>query len=166
MLAFSYEVSSAVPLRQDWSQNPCPIARTLEVAGDPWVLLILREALLGARRYEQFRDRLRIAENVLSRRLAQMVDDGLLRRSPYRGRQRTHEEYLVTDAGADLLPVLDALCTWGVAHTRAPERHTEMRILHRGGGHYSTSPTVCTACGAPLAAADRRYERHWAGAPA
>lgn len=152
-----------MPLRQDWSQNPCPIARTLDVVGDPWVLLILREALLGTRRYEQFRDRLRVADNVLSRRLSQMVGAGLLRRSPYRGKQRRHEEYLITEAGADLLPVLDALAQWGTAHTRAPERHVEMLILHRAGEHYSTTPTVCSTCGDPMTPADRAYERRWVG---
>lgn len=150
-------------LRQDWSANPCPIARSLDVVGDPWVMLILREALLGARRYEQFRDRLRVADNVLSRRLTQMVDAGLLRRSPYRGRQRVHDEYLVTDAGADLLPVLDALARWGETHTRAPERRVEMLIRHRRCEGHSTSPTVCSDCGEPMDTADRVYERRWIG---
>lgn len=152
-----------MPLRQDWSKHPCPIARSLDVVGDPWVMLILREALLGARRFEQFRDRLNVADNVLSRRLSQMVDAGLLRRSPYRGKQRMHEEYLVTDAGADLLPALDALARWGMTYTKAPPRHVEMSILHRDGEHYSSTATVCSDCGEPMTPADRVYERRWVG---
>ena len=148
-------------LRQDWSQDPCPIARTLDAVGDPWVLLILREAMLGARRYEQFKQNLRIAENVLSRRLAQMVEDGLLYRSPYRGQQRTHEEYLITESGEDLLPVLAALARWGGAHTEAPERHVEMLVRHVEAGHESTTATVCSECGEALTQADRAYERRW-----
>jgi DNA-binding HxlR family transcriptional regulator len=152
-----------VALRQDWSQDPCPIARSLDVVGDPWVMLVLREALLGARRFEQFRTILPIAENVLSRRLAQMVDAGLLCRSPYRSKQRMHEEYVVTDAGKDLLPVLVALTNWGNTHTTAPERHTEMLVRHQGTDHHSSDPSRCTECGEPMTSADRVYERRWVG---
>ena len=94
-----------MPLRSDWSEATCPIARTLDVVGDPWVLLILREAVQGVTRYDDFRAALGVADGVLSRRLAAMVDDGLMTRAPYRSGNRTREEYLLTDAGRDLLPV-------------------------------------------------------------
>ena len=152
-----------VALRQDWSRDPCPIARTLDVVGDPWVMLILREALLGARRFEQFRAILPIAENVLSRRLGQMVDADLLRRSPYRGKQRMHEEYVVTEAGKDLLPVLVALTNWGNAYTTAPARHAEMLVRHEGTDHHSADAERCTECGEPMGNAERGYERRWVG---
>ena len=70
-----------MPLRSDWSAATCPIARSLDVVGDPWMLLILRHALLGVRRYEDFRTGLGVADNVLSRRLPAMVDAGLLRKA-------------------------------------------------------------------------------------
>jgi DNA-binding HxlR family transcriptional regulator len=146
-------------LRQDWSEHPCPIARTLDVVGDPWVLLVLREALLGTTRFEQFRSYLQVADNVLSKRLTQMVDAGLLRREPYKGKQRMHDEYVITEAGSDLMPVLNALARWGETHTQAPGRHTEMSIRH--AGHTTTSATTCTTCGAALTSADRAYERQW-----
>lgn len=149
-------------LRQDWSKHPCPIARSLDVVGDPWVMLVLREALLGTTKFERFREVLQVADNVLSRRLAQMVDAGLLRRRPYRGKQRMQNEYVITDAGADLLPALDALARWGEKYTQAPTRHIEMSILHRSAGHLSNSPTVCSTCGEPLTSADRVYQRKWA----
>jgi DNA-binding HxlR family transcriptional regulator len=151
-----------VALRQDWSDHPCPIARALDVAGDPWVVLVVREALFGARRFEQFRDRLRVADNVLSRRLARMVADGLMVKEPYRGRQRTHDEYVLTEAGADLLPVLDALAKWGGRYTEVPAQHTEMSVVH--DGHRSTNATVCSECGAALTVADRSYQREWISA--
>ena len=69
-----------MPLRSDWSTQRCPIARSLDVLGDPWLVLVLREAITGSRRYEQFRSSLGIADNVLTRRLNTMVDAGLLRR--------------------------------------------------------------------------------------
>ena len=107
-----------MPPRSDWSGSVCPIARSLEVVGDPWVLLILRNALLGTRHYERFRDELGIADNVLSRRLQAMVDAGLLRQVPYRGPRRTHLEYHLIEAGEDLLPVLQALA---LVHKRGRE---------------------------------------------
>ncbi|TCO48996.1 winged helix-turn-helix transcriptional regulator [Actinocrispum wychmicini] len=151
-------------LRQDWSTHPCPIARSLDVVGDPWVMLILREALFGERRFERFRHRLQVADNVLSRRLNQMVDAGLLRRESYRGKQRTHDEYVITEAGADLLPVLDALAQWGEKHTQTPPAHSRMSIMH--GDHRTASPATCTTCGAALTAADRSYQREWIPAAA
>ncbi|WP_037263908.1 helix-turn-helix domain-containing protein [Kibdelosporangium aridum] len=153
-------------LRQDWSKHPCPIARSLDVVGDPWVMLVLREALLGTTKFEQFREVLQVADNVLARRLAQMVEAGLLLRRPYRGKQRMQHEYVITDAAADFLPVLDALAKWSEKHTQAPARHLEMSILHRSGDHPSSSPTVCSTCGEPLTSADRVYQRRWAGTSA
>jgi DNA-binding HxlR family transcriptional regulator len=150
-----------MPLRQDWSEKACPIARSLDAVGDPWVVLILREALFGARRFEEFRDRLGVADNVLSRRLTQMVEDGLLRRSPYRGKQRMHEEYLLTDAGADLFPVLDSLRVWGETWTKAPRRHSKMSVAH--GDHTSTKADVCTTCGAELTRDNREWRRRLVG---
>ncbi|MEV4312238.1 helix-turn-helix domain-containing protein [Actinocrispum sp. NPDC049592] len=146
-------------LRQDWSRHPCPIARTLDVVGDPWVLLVLREALLGATKFDEFRTTLQVADNVLSKRLAMMVDEGLLTKAPYKGRQRTHDQYLITEAGADLLPVLNALAHWGENHTDPPRRHTAMWIDHNG--HTSTSATECSTCGEELTSANRTYKRQW-----
>ena len=72
-----------------------PIARSLEVLGDPWVMLVLRQAFSGVRRFEQFRDQLGVAENVLSKRLSTMVDADC-RRVPYQDRRRTRHEYILT----------------------------------------------------------------------
>ena len=63
-----------MPLRSDWSGEQCPIARSLEILGDPWVLLVLRQAFSGVRRFDQLRSELKIADNVLSTRLARLVD--------------------------------------------------------------------------------------------
>jgi len=150
-----------MPLRSDWSANACPIARSLEVVGDPWVLLILREAMLGARRYEQFRAALGVADNVLSRRLQGMVDAGLLRRAPYRGEQRTHHEYQLTAAGSDLLPLLHALALWGETHTPAPRADAHMEIVHTACGHATSTPDVCSRCGGKLLPAEVTWRRSW-----
>src|SRR5215216_4673669 len=150
-----------MPLRSDWSTNVCPIARSLEVVGDPWVVLILRNALLGTRHYEQFRDELGIADNVLSRRLQAMVDAGLLRQAPYRGARRTYFEYQLTEAGADLLPVLHALAQWGNAHTTAPVPGQRLGIVHQACGHTSTTSEVCSHCGAALRPGEVAWLRPW-----
>lgn len=150
-----------MPLRSDWSDATCAIARSLQTVGDPWTLLILREAFVGTTRYEQFREHLGIADNVLSRRLAAMVDNGLLRKSPYRGEQRTHAEYLLTEAGADLYPVLSALGRWGAKHTPPPANGHRVRAVHRACGRAARSVDYCTHCQVPLTSADVAWHRTW-----
>jgi DNA-binding HxlR family transcriptional regulator len=151
-----------VPLRSDWSSDHCPIARSLDVLGDPWTVLILRHALLGVRRFEDFRSALGVADNVLSRRLTAMVGSGLLRRAPYRGEQRTHLEYRLTEAGEDALPVLHALLLWGERH--APKPGGRMRIVHRTCGRESTAADRCTSCGGELRADEVGWLRPWRSA--
>ena len=121
-----------MPLRSDWSDRTCPIARSLDVVGDPWVMLILRQALSGVRRYDGFRAELGIADNVLSRRLQSLVDADLLRRSPYRDGNRSRDEYLLTEAGAALLPAINALVLWGEKYRPHPDPGVAMLIVHAG----------------------------------
>lgn len=99
----------------------CSIARSLEVLGEKWTLLVVREALWGRTRFSEFRAALGVAPDVLADRLATLVDVGVMRRRPYRvdgGRQR--EEYVLTTAGEELLVVLGALSTWGDRHRPHP----------------------------------------------
>ena len=146
-----------MPLRSDWSAATCPIARSLDVVGDPWVVLVLREALTGTTRFDEFRTALGIADNVLSRRLAAMVEAGLLTRSPYDAGNRTRQEYLLTDAGADLLPVLHALAQWGQRHR--PAATGRMDVVHDVCGEITHSADTCTSCGARLSAGTVSWRR-------
>jgi DNA-binding HxlR family transcriptional regulator len=148
-------------LRQDWSAHPCPIARSLDVIGDPWIVLILREAFTGTRRFDAFRDRLAIADNILSNRLQKMVDGGLLERAVYRGEQRTHHEYVLTAAAQELLPLLHTLAIWGERHTPAPKRSAHMTIRHTGCGAVTTQSETCSNCGVPLTSANTEWRRTW-----
>ena len=104
-------------------------------------LLVLRQAFSGVRRYEQFRSELGIADNVLSNRLGRLVTADLLRREPYQDHQRIRYEYVLTDAGADTLPIITALAQWGERHRPHPDAGVRMDIVHRGCGHRSTPPT-------------------------
>ncbi|MEC4592287.1 MULTISPECIES: winged helix-turn-helix transcriptional regulator [Nitrospirillum] len=100
--------------------NPqCPIARSLERVGEWWSMLILREAFLGASRFDQFQKNLGIAPNMLTRRLQTLVADGLLEKRPYSTRPLRHE-YVLTAAGQDFRPVLWTIMAWGNQHF-APE---------------------------------------------
>ena len=95
----------------------CSIARSLEVLGQKWTLLIVREAMWGRTRYAEFRSRLGIAPDILSDRLATLVEHGILERRAYREEgEREREEYVLTAAGRDLLPVLTAFLAWGDEH--------------------------------------------------
>ena len=93
-------------------QDPCPIARSLDVIGDWWSLLIVREALMGTRRFSDFQQHLGLAKNILSTRLRKLVDQGVLETRPSAERC-DHNEYHLTEKGRRLQPVLAALSTWG-----------------------------------------------------
>ena len=92
--------------------EPCPIARSLAFAGDAWSLLILRDAHAGLTRFDQFRKSLGIAPTMLTRRLATLTEEGLLERQRY-SEHPPREEYLLTAAGRDFLPILFMIGEWG-----------------------------------------------------
>ena len=98
---------------------PCPIARSLDRVGEWWSILILRDALAGLTRFDQFRDSLDIAPNMLARRLTSLVEAGLLERRRYSERP-PRDEYVLTASGRDFRPVLLTLLAWGNRHF-APE---------------------------------------------
>lgn len=92
----------------------CSIARTLEVLGEKWTLLIIRENFYGATRFEQFQRVLNCPRNLLSERLSRLVEEGILQRSEYREpRSRARAEYRLTDKGGELMHILLALLAWG-----------------------------------------------------
>ena len=95
--------------------DPCPIARSLAFAGDAWSLLILRDAHAGLTRFDQFRKSLGIAPTILTRRLAALTEEGLLEKRRY-SEHPPRDEYLLTQAGMDFLPVLFIIGAWGRQH--------------------------------------------------
>ncbi|WP_369148759.1 winged helix-turn-helix transcriptional regulator [Streptomyces sp. R44] len=106
----------------DTDTENCPVRRALDVVGEKWSLLILREAFNGVRRYDEFRQHLGLSEAVLADRLRKLVAAGVLRSEPYREPgTRTRHEYRLTPKGVDLWPVLLALKQWGDTHAAEPE---------------------------------------------
>lgn len=94
------------------SENPCPIARSLAFVGDAWSILILRDAHAGITRFDHFRKSLGIAPTMLTKRLSVLTEEGLLEKHRY-SEHPPREEYLLTEAGRDFLPVLFMIGAWG-----------------------------------------------------
>ena len=104
-----------VMTRRTFDPEQCPVGRTLERVGDTWSLMILRDAFHGLTRFDQFEQSLGVAPNILSKRLAALVEAGFLERRPYQQRPVRHE-YVLTEMGRDFVPVLTALMAFGNRH--------------------------------------------------
>jgi DNA-binding HxlR family transcriptional regulator len=100
---------------KDLSNQPCSIARSLALVGDAWSMLIMRDAHAGLTRFDDFRKNLGIAPTILTGRLSALTDEGLLEKRRYSDRP-PRDEYLLTEAGRDFLPVLFAIGAWGRKH--------------------------------------------------
>lgn len=144
--------------RTDTSDWPCTIARSVNVLGDHWNLLIIRQACLGTRRFDDFQAALGTGRNILSQRLAGLVDDGLLARVPYRDNPLRFE-YRLTDKGRDVYPILAAMAAWGEKWMTGPEG-TPLVLHHTTCGHDMRAAVTCSECGEPL---DVRATRAKAG---
>jgi DNA-binding HxlR family transcriptional regulator len=143
-------------LGRAYDTQVCSIAGTLEVIGERWTLLIVRDAFLGTRRFDDFQRNLGIARNVLQTRLERLVEEGVLERRQYQERPQRWE-YRLTDKGIDLWPVLVALMSWGDRHVY-PDGPPVV-IEHRGCGGAVDDRRICTKCGALLEARDVRAHR-------
>jgi DNA-binding HxlR family transcriptional regulator len=123
-----------VPDPLQYDPTPCSIARTLQLIGEKWSLLVLRDVFSGVRRFDDMQHRIGAPRQVLSARLGALVAAGILRRHPYRDPgQRTRYEYRLTQAGMDLYPVLVALLRWGDRHLDNPEGPS-VQLVHRDCG--------------------------------
>ena len=133
--------------RVSFAEMDCSVAQCLEVVGEWWTMLIVRDAFLGIRRFDDFQRRLGISRNILAARLAHLVDHGVLERRRYSERPERFE-YALTQRGRDLWPVLTAIREWGDAHA-APDG-PPLELVHRGCDHVARSRLVCDHCGEPL----------------
>ena len=137
--------------RKSFADMDCSVAQCLEVVGEWWSLLIVRDAFLGVTRFDDFQRRLGISRNVLGQRLDRLVAAGVLDRVPYSQRP-PRSEYRLTDRGRDLWPVLTAMRQWGDRHV-APHG-PPVEVVHEACGHATTFDLVCSSCGEPVSARD------------
>ena len=125
-------------LDRTYPEQVCSIARTLEVIGERWTLLIVRDAFLGRTRFSEFQRSLGIARNILTQRLNHLVAEGVL--------ERHDGAYRLTAKGRELAPALHQLMKWGDRHYPLPEGPPRL-TLHRGCGGRVEGDMVCRRCG-------------------
>jgi DNA-binding HxlR family transcriptional regulator len=129
-------------LAQDYDQQDCPVARALELVGERWTMLIIRDCFLGVTRFNDFLDHLDIPKATLSSRLAKLVDSGVLKRKEYRA---GHCDYILTKQGEALWPILYGLAAWGDAH-HAPRRGPRRIFSHAKCLSVLDSSGACPTC--------------------
>ena len=141
-------------LRHDYPGQVCSIARSLEVVGERWSLLIVRDVMNRRRRFDELQRGLGIARNVLAARLQRLVEEDILERRAYQANPERHE-YFLTEKGLDLWPALVALLRWGDRHSPSPGG-PPMLIVHKECGGRVSDRGICEACGEVLEAPDAR----------
>jgi DNA-binding HxlR family transcriptional regulator len=141
----------AVVQRRSFEDVNCSVAQGLEVVGEWWSLLIIRDAFFGVRRFDDFQARLGISRNILNQRLSHLVDHGVLERRPYRDNP-PRSEYVLTEKGRDLWLVVNAIRQWGDKWA-APDG-PPVRIRHQLCGRVAQVVAVCSHCGGPLDASN------------
>ncbi|AWB93731.1 winged helix-turn-helix transcriptional regulator [Aeromicrobium chenweiae] len=142
-------------MSKDFSTWPCSLARSVEVFGDSWTVLIARDALQGLTRFDQFQRSLGIARNTLSDRLSKLVEAGFFEKRFYQDNPPRYE-YVLTAMGRDFLPVLAALLAWG--DTWLDGGAGAPVSLHHQTDHHRVVPTViCAECGQPIVHEDLQY---------
>jgi DNA-binding HxlR family transcriptional regulator len=144
-------------LKREYETQECSIARSLEVVGERWSLLIVRSVLLGVRRFDELLAGLGITRSVLATRLGRLVDEGVLERVQYQERPPRFE-YCATDKGRDLWPVLAHLLRWGDTHY--PDPAGPPRVLeHADCGGHPDDHLLCDRCGERITVATVRARR-------
>ena len=137
-----------VPAYPAFDPASCSVARTLDVLGDTWSVLVLRELFLGAHRFDQIQQHLGIARNVLAARLKRLVEHGIVERRQYQAHPPRFE-YHLTRKGLDLQPVLIGLMQWGDRYV-ADAAGGPVVLEHRACGHPIRLVTLCETCGEPV----------------
>jgi DNA-binding HxlR family transcriptional regulator len=142
--------------RKSFADMNCSVAQCLEVVGEWWSMLIVRDVFLGVRRFDEFQRRLGISRNILNQRLSRLVESGILERVPY-SEHPPRFEYRLTEKGLDLWPVLTALRQWGDKY--AAPAGAPLNVVHKGCGHEAAAVMVCDHCGEPLGPRDVKAVR-------
>lgn len=136
----------------DYSRQRCAIAASLDIIGEPWTLLIIRDAFRGTARFEQWQEGLGLARNVLAARLKHLVAHGIFEQKLYCERPRRFE-YVLTEKGRELRPLLLHMSNWGTRHVYGGER-PETELIHAICGHVIEPVTHCQHCEAEVSVDD------------
>jgi DNA-binding HxlR family transcriptional regulator len=128
-----------------YSEKNCSIAKPLSFLGERWTVLVLRDLFLGRRRFDDIQASLGVATNVLSTRLATLAEEGIVERRRY-SEHPERFEYVLTEKGRDLQPLLLALLAWGDKYTA--ENGAPMEVVH--GDHAFHMVPTCSECGEPI----------------
>ena len=131
----------------------CSVAQCLEVVGEWWSMLVVRDVFLGVHRFDEFQERLGISRNILNQRLQRLVETGILRKIRYSEHPPRHE-YQLTDKGRDLWLVLTAMRQWGDKHA-APDG-PPVQAVHKSCGQITDAVPTCSVCGERLGPRDVR----------
>jgi DNA-binding HxlR family transcriptional regulator len=141
-------------LGSNYDSQVCSIAGALEVVGERWSLLIVRNVMLGLRRFDEIQENLGIARNVLQTRLTRLIDHGVLEKRLYQEHPPRYE-YRLAEKGLDLWPTIVALMQWGDRYAAPPEGPAVL-LEHRGCGGPVDEHRVCERCGTKLSVRDAR----------
>lgn len=141
--------------RTSFANMDCSVAQALDVVGEWWSLLVLRDAFQGVRRFDDFQERLGVARNVLADRLSRLVDEGVLEKRLYQQRPDRHE-YRLTEKGRDLYPIVVGLMAWGDKWAMG-KQGAPVVLTHRTCGHDGTPVLTCPSCGDHVGARDMTY---------
>lgn len=118
--------------RNSLKENACPVARSMESIGDCWSMLIIRDAMLGKKRFGEFQKSLGVAKNILTMRLRALVDDGLLRLEPAADGS-AYQDYVLTEKGRDVFPIMVALRQWAEEYAFTPGEETNIMVDRETG---------------------------------
>lgn len=143
--------------RVDTSDWPCTIARSANLLGDHWNLLLVRQACLGTRRFDDFQRELGIGRNILTRRLSQLVDEGMMQRVEYQ-EHPPRSEYRLTQQGREVYPILAAMAAWGERWLTGPEG-SPLVLHHTACDHDMYAMVVCSECAAPIDVREMQAQR-------
>jgi DNA-binding HxlR family transcriptional regulator len=135
--------------RTSFEDMNCSVAQCLEIVGDWWTMLIVRDAFFGVRRFDDFQARLGISRNILNQRLNHLVDNRILARVPYQDHP-PRSEYRLTDKGRELWPVVNAMRQWG--DKWAAPKGPRVELVHDECGHVAQAVATCSECGEKLEA--------------
>jgi DNA-binding HxlR family transcriptional regulator len=138
--------------RTDYGQMACSIARTLDVIGEPWSPLILRDVFVGITRFDQLQAELGVSRKVLTERLKWLVDHDVLQREIYSDRPARYE-YVLTAKGHELCDLLLVMTAWGDRWTAGTDGPPVL-YRHRQCGEVSHVELLCSTCKQPMHAAD------------